>query len=193
MSFSRYLLGLACAMLVSLAQATQAAEAPELRALPALNVPTYMGTWFQVAWFPNRFQKQCVADTAATYRVLPDGKVEVLNRCRLADGEVEQILGVARPTGVIEGETLKPAQLEVSFLPAALRWIPFGWGRYWVIKLADDGRYSVVSEPGRDYLWILARQPQLSAADNAEIRGFLQQQGFDLSRLQAHPQPRPLR
>jgi 16S rRNA (guanine527-N7)-methyltransferase len=43
-------------------------------------IAPYMGTWYQVAWFPNRFQKQCVSDTAATYRWLPAGEVEVVNR-----------------------------------------------------------------------------------------------------------------
>jgi apolipoprotein D and lipocalin family protein len=191
MSFSRLLVAAASALVVATGQAAE--TPPALQSLPKLDVPSYMGTWYQVLWFPNRFQKQCVADTTAAYRALADGKVEVLNRCRLADGTVDQVLGVARPTGAIEGLTLRPAQLEVSFLPAALRWLPFGWGNYWVIKLADDGRYSVVSEPGRDYLWVLARQPQLTSVDEAEIRSFLQQQGFDLSRLQAHPQTRPLR
>lgn len=107
----------------------QTAPAP-IVALSSLDVPAYMGTWYQVAWFPNRFQAQCVSDTAATYRQLPGGQVEVVNRCRRADGQLEDIVGLARPAGsVLKGDRLEPAQLEVSFLPAALRWLPI-WGRY---------------------------------------------------------------
>jgi apolipoprotein D and lipocalin family protein len=168
------------------AQAQQPEPGNPVTALPSLNVPSYMGTWYQVAWFPNRFQKQCVSDTAATYRQLPDERVEVVNRCKVADGSVESITGVARPAAAaIRGTRLEPAQLEVSFLPAALRWLPI-WGSYWVIQLADDGRYAVVSEPQRNYLWVLARAPQLSAADESAIRSRLVQQGFDLSRWTAH-------
>lgn len=162
------------------------APAP-LAALPSLDVPAYMGTWYQVAWFPNRFQDQCASDTVATYRQLEDGQVEVINRCRLADGRLDDVTGVARPAGsTLVGNQLQPAQLEVSFLPRALRWLPI-WGSYWVIQLADDGRYAVVSEAQRKYLWVLSRTPQLLPADQTEIRSRLVQQGFDLSRWQAHP------
>jgi apolipoprotein D and lipocalin family protein len=163
------------------------AEPAALTALPSLDVPAYMGTWYQVAWFPNRFQSQCVADTSASYRQLPAGQVEVTNRCRRADGQMEDIVGLARPAGaVVNGSWLEPAQLEVSFLPAALRWLPI-WGRYWVIDLAADGRYAVVSEPQRQYLWVLARAPRLSADDEVAIRSLLVQRGFELSRWQTHP------
>lgn len=165
-----------------------AVSAAPLAALPTLNVPAYMGTWFQVAWFPNRFQKQCVSDTAATYRRLPgDEGVEVINRCRLADGRVDTVVGLARPAGaVLRADQLEPARLEVSFLPSYLRWIP-AWGDYWVLQLADDGRYAVVSEGTRQYLWVLSRTPRLAPADESAIRSRLIQQGFDLARWQAHP------
>ena len=168
------------------AAAAGAGATGPLPSLPSLDVPPYMGTWYQIALFPNFFQRQCVSDTTATYRQWPGGTVEVTNRCRTDSGRFDQVIGVARPTGSLQGRTLAPAQLEVTFLPTWLRWLPVGWGRYWVIQLADDGRYAVVSEPSREYLWILARQPRLSAADEAAIRARLQEQGFDLTRLQMH-------
>jgi len=177
-------------VLVALHSATTAQTVP-VAALPSLDVPSYMGTWYQVAWFPNRFQKQCVADTAASYRQLEDGQVEVVNRCRRADGQMEDVVGVAKPQGsVLRGPRLEPAQLQVSFLPAWLRWLPI-WGSYWVIQLADDGRYAVISEPKREYLWVLSRTPQLLAPDETAIRSRLAQQGFDLTRWQAHPHTPP--
>ncbi len=170
------------------ATAPSAGVPAALQALPTLDVPPYMGTWYQVAWFPNRFQKQCVSDTSATYRQQPDGRIEVLNRCRKADGSFDEALGQARPVGTLTGTRLAPAQLQVSFLPGWLRWLPVGWGRYWVIQLADDGRYAVVSEPTREYLWVLARRPELTAADETAIRSALARQGFgDLSAWQSHP------
>jgi apolipoprotein D and lipocalin family protein len=147
-----------------------------------------MGTWYQVAYFPNVFQRQCVSDTTAVYRQREDGQVEVINRCRTADGALDEADGIARPTGQLIGGVLSPAQLEVSFLPQWLRWMPFGWGRYWVIQLADDGRYAVVSEPTRQYLWVLSRTPALSTADESVIRARLAEQGFGaLANWRAHP------
>jgi len=75
---------LAAASLTATAQ-----PSPPLQALPSLDVAAYMGTWYQVAWIPNRFQKQCVSDTVATYRDLGDGRIEVLNRCKQADGSID--------------------------------------------------------------------------------------------------------
>jgi len=166
----------------------QPAVAP-LEPLPMLEVAPYMGTWYQVLWIPNRFQKQCVADTAATYRELGDGTVEVINRCRRADGSTDSVRGVARPpAGVarIEGGKLMPARLEVSFLPTWLRWTGLGWGAYWVVDLAADGRYVIVSEASRENLWVLTRQPALTPMDDALIRSRLQALGFDLARVQVH-------
>ena len=181
---------LICTLLCWPIVAAQAQPAP-LSALPSLDLPAYMGTWYQVAWFPNRFQKQCVSDTAATYRQLEGGQVEVINRCRRADGSLDDIRGLARPSNaVIRGDRLEPAQLEVSFLPAALRWLPI-WGSYWVVQLAADGRYAVVSEGKREYLWVLSRTPMLLPADETAIRSRLVQQGFDLARWQSHPHAPP--
>jgi len=180
---------LACCALAALPAQAQPAV-PPLQALPTLEVAPYMGTWYQVAWIPNRFQKQCVSDTAAIYRDLGNGSVEVLNRCKLADGKNDSVLGVARPpAGVarIDGGKLMPARLEVSFLPAWLRWTGIGWGAYWVVGLAPDGRYAIVSEASREYLWVLARQPALTPVDDAAIKAKLQALGFDLARVQAHP------
>lgn len=162
---------------------------PPLQALPSLEVAPYMGTWYQVAWIPNSFQKQCVSDTVATYRDLGNGGVEVLNRCKRVDGKTDSVLGIARPpAGVarIQGDKLMPARLEVSFLPAWLRWTGIGWGAYWVVDLASDGRYAIVSESSREYLWVLARQPALTPVDESAIRAKLQALGFDLARIQPH-------
>jgi apolipoprotein D and lipocalin family protein len=181
--------GLLLALVTAMASAQTPPPAP-LQPLPILDVAPYMGTWYQVLWFPNRFQKQCVADTAATYRDLGNGSVEVVNRCRTADGTLDAVVGLARPpAGVsrIEAGKLQPARLEVSFLPAWLRWTGIGWGAYWVVDLAPDGRYAIVSETSREYLWVLTRQPVLTSQDDKAIRAKLQALGFDLSALRTHP------
>lgn len=178
-----------CAAVLALAglPCTARAEAPALQALPALDLATYTGTWYQVAWFPNRFQRQCVSDTTATYKRRADGAVDVLNRCRLADGSFDSAQGLARPaSATLEGDQLRPAQLEVSFLPAWLRWLPI-WGDYWVIQRPEHGRYAVISEGSRRYLWVLSRTPVLADVDLQVIRGRLVEQGFDLAAWQPHP------
>lgn len=174
--------------LASLAAAAQ--EAP----LPTLDLNAYMGRWHQLALYPNRFQAQCLDSTTATYSLRPDGGVTVLNRCRTKDGW-DATEGVARPregAQVREG-VLAPASLEVSFLPAALRWLGVGWGKYDVVHLslgAPQSGWALVSEPTKQYLWVLSRTPQLDEAQWAAVTAELQRLGFDLQRLKREAPPR---
>lgn len=185
---------LVCALGLALlgvnALAAEVTPSPEpLQPLPQLAWRSYLGTWYQVAWIPNRFQSACVSDTQARYRALPNG-VEVLNRCKTAKGGWDEALGLARAVpgvSAFQGEVLSPAQLEVSFVPAFLRGLGVGWGAYWVISRPDHGRYAVVSEPSRRYLWVLSRTPTLGGQDRRAVDALLQAQGFDLSRVVEHP------
>lgn len=186
---------LACVALSNIAPARGALVVTN-EPVAAIELPRYLGTWYQVALIPNRFQSQCASDTTASYRQRSDGAIEVINRCRDARGALDEAIGYARPTGILTEGFLKPAQLEVSFLPSWLRWAQaighWGWGAYWVIQLAPDYRYAVIGEGSRRYLWVLSRTPGLSGEDDAAIRARLREQGYDLERLQVHPQARTL-
>ncbi|MFB0935663.1 MAG: lipocalin family protein [Propionivibrio sp.] len=155
------------------------APVPPLVAVPSLNVERYMGTWYEIAKYPNRFQKQCVADTRAEYSLLSDGRVQVINRCRLQNGEMESASGIARKVGGAGS-----AKLEVRFAPAWLSFIPAVWGDYWVIDIDDAYRLVAVSEPKREYLWVLSRTPTVDPARYAALLARLAEQGFDLDRLE---------
>ncbi|RVT84974.1 lipocalin family protein [Inhella crocodyli] len=188
----RRALPLAILVAWSLSTASAQAAAP----LPTLDVNAYMGRWHQVALYPNRFQAQCLDSTTATYRLLDDGRVEVANRCRTQDGWDETV-GVARPRdGTVRqdgGRVLAPASLEVSFLPKALRWLGVGWGKYDVVHLspgAPQSGWAVVSEPSKQYLWVLSRTPQLDDTQWAAVTAELQRMGFDLQRLKREAPPR---
>jgi apolipoprotein D and lipocalin family protein len=63
------------------------------------------------------------------------------------------------------------------------------WANYWVIELAEDYSYAVVSEPNREYLWLLAREPRMDDADYQRIVDRLQARGFDPAKLLRNPSP----
>ena len=173
---------------------TPAVHATEpLQTVPAVDLKRYQGRWYQIAYYPNVFQRQCVGNTTADYRLLMTGQVEVTNRCSTADGGVSQVIGAARVKppkflGVPVGQGTDTAKLEVRFAPSFLAWLNAVWAPYWVIQLADDYRYAVVGEPDRDFLWILSRTPTLAAADRAVIEARLVEQGYDVGRLKEEPQ-----
>lgn len=165
----------ACCLIM--AAATSQAAAPAVTSVPQLDVVNYMGQWYEISKYPNRFQKDCRRNTTATYRTLPEGGIEVVNRCEQDNGKVDEAVGRARP-----GKS--SSQLEVRFAPSWLSFLPWVWAPYWVIQLAPDYRYAVVSEPDREYLWILARSPTLSPEDQRDIMSKLADQGYDTSKLQ---------
>ena len=118
----------------------------------------------------------------ASYTRRPDRRLDVVNRCRTADGQIEAH-GVAR---VVDRQTF--ARLKVRFAPEWLSWLPMVWGDYWIIGLAPDYSWAVVGDPGRNSLWILARTPHLNDASVAAARAAARHNGFDIGRLVATPQ-----
>jgi apolipoprotein D and lipocalin family protein len=118
----------------------------------------------------------------ATYARRPDGRVDVVNRCRTAGGETEA-RGVAR---IVDDRTF--ARLKVRFAPAWLSFLPLVWGDYWVIGLATDYSWAVVGDPSRDYLWTLGRTPQLADEPTTAARAAARNNGFDVERLVLTPQ-----
>ena len=149
-----------------------------LSTIAALDVPRYMGTWFEIAKYPNWFQKKCQGGTKAEYRLQQDGTVQVINRCWLESGVMSEAIGTAKQVGSATSPRLK-----VRFAPAWLSFLPFVWGDYWVIDLDDQYQLVAVSEPSQEYLWILSRTPQVDPKAYNALLARLAQQGFDLSKL----------
>nr|WP_277347475.1 lipocalin family protein [Wenzhouxiangella sp. XN79A] len=143
----------------------------------------YQGTWYEIAKLPNRFQDQCVAGTRAEYTLLDDGRVEVINRCRLASGATEEVRGRAR-----RPDPDRPAALEVRFAPAWLSWLPMVWGDYQVMALDRGYRWALVGEPSRKFLWILSRTRGLPRARIDELLAEARRQGFPVDRIDFTPQ-----
>lgn len=173
--------------------AAQAAPLPALSTVPSLDLNRYQGLWYQIALYPNKFQKQCVSNTTAEYKPLANGQIEVINQCKTQDGSTSKVVGAARIKppklfGVPVGKGVVNSKLEVRFAPAYLSWLNAVWAPYWVIQLADDYRYAVIGDPKREYLWVLSRTPTLDPQDRAIINGLLQQQGYDPTKLQEEPQ-----
>ncbi|WP_371322796.1 lipocalin family protein [Dechloromonas sp. ZY10] len=156
------------------AEGTAADRASPLPTIGQLDVPRYLGRWYEIARLPNRFQQACVGQSEADYEQQADGSLRVTNRCPLASGEINQAVGLARQIGAADSP-----KLQVRFAPAWLSFIPAVWGNYWVVDLDPDYRWSIVSEPRREYLWLLAREPRLDAAPLSRLRQRLQALGFD--------------
>ena len=164
-----------CALLISGCATTTTVrlQLPPLETVAYVNLQRYAGTWYEIANYPQRFQRGCTA-TTATYIIRKDGEVNVVNRCRKGsiDGPEDSARGRAR---VVDRRS--NAKLEVSFFR------PF-WGDYWIIDLGKEYDYAVVGHPGRDYLWILSRTPTMDETIYEDILQRLRDRGYQLDRLQ---------
>ena len=146
-----------------------------LEVVPHVDLQRYLGKWYEIAHLPAKFQEGC-DETTATYALLENGNVSVLNECK-KNGKIKQAKGKAKIADKATG-----AKLKVTFF-----W-PF-YGDYWIIKLGNNYEYSVVGTPDHKYLWILSRTPQMDNKLFHEITEFAKSKGFDINRLIKTNQP----
>jgi apolipoprotein D and lipocalin family protein len=131
----------------------------------------YLGTWYEIARLDHSFERNLERVTA-TYGLNEDGSISVLNKgFNTEKDEWRQAEGVAKPMGSSD-----IAHLKVSFFG------PF-YGTYAVFELADDYSYAFVSGYNTDYLWLLAREPDVSADVRQRFINESQALGFDTSKL----------
>jgi apolipoprotein D and lipocalin family protein len=150
-----------------------------LEVVPSIDLARYTGTWYEIARLPNSFQKKCVSDVSANYTLRDDGQIKVVNRCRCEDGTFTEAEGRARKASS-DGPNSK---LEVRFAPAFLSFLPFVWGKYWIIDIAENYSYAVIGEPSREYLWILARSPKLDDPTLQNIFEKVISKGYDIKNI----------
>lgn len=156
------------------ALACSCSSVPPPSTAPSVDLSRYAGDWYEIESFPNMFQRGC-SGTKAHYEAMPDGRIKVRNTCE-RNGRKTEIEGTARVVPRSHN-----AKLKVSFF----------WpieGDYWILEVAPDYRWAAVGTPGRDFLWILSRTPQLDGATLEQIRARLAALGYDISRLKKTPQ-----
>lgn len=148
----------------------------DVTTVPSVDLSRYTGRWYEIARYPNRFQKKCSGDTTAEYTQLPDDKIQVVNTCRKSDGKLTVAKGKAKVA-----DKQSNAKLRVTFF-----W-PFA-GDYWIIGLDPDYRWAVVGDPSRKYLWILSRTPEMAPVDYDRAIAIIREKGFDPAKLIKTPQ-----
>jgi apolipoprotein D and lipocalin family protein len=150
----------------------------ELKVVPHVELERYLGTWYEIARYPQRFQEGCVA-SKAVYELGRDGKIQVYNECRQGslEGPVNSVRGKAKVVDPVTN-----AKLKVTFF-----W-PF-YGAYWIIDLGENYEYAVVGHPSRKYLWVLSRSPEMEESVYRGILERLERQGYDTDRLMRTTQP----
>ncbi|MBT1445847.1 lipocalin family protein [Shewanella sp. JM162201] len=146
------------------------ASAPPMPVINGFELKHYLGTWHEVARMENRFERGLTKVTAE-YRD-DAGSIKVINRGFSAeDNRWKEAIGKARfASNPDEG------RLEVSFFG------PF-YGDYQILAATRDadGRYrtALVAGDSLEYLWLLSREPNLSADEEAKFTSMIKSLGVE--------------
>lgn len=165
------------------AQSKSSGKQPPPQTVALVDLKLYAGKWFEIARYPNKFQKKCVANTTMTYTFKEGGSLDVFNQCLIKNGTLDGAKGAAK---TVEGSN--NAKLNVIFAPQYKSFLSDDWRDYWILDLDKDYKYAAVGDPKREYLVILSRTPELSDAVYQNILRRVENLGYNPAKLQKTPQ-----
>ena len=135
-------------------------------------LPRYLGKWYEIARFDHSFEEG-LSNVTATYTMRDDGGVSVINRGYSAEeGSWDEAQGKAYFVG-----NSSTGHLKVSFFG------PF-YASYVIMQLdKQDYQYALITGPDKDFLWILARSPNISKATVEALVQTAKDAGYDTNKL----------
>jgi len=148
--------------------ATACKQNVTLTTVPSVDLKRYVGTWYELASYPQFFERGC-SNVKATYTAQTDF-IEVFNQS-IKDGKPNEITGKAF---VVPNSG--NAKLKVQFF-----W-PFK-GNYWIIDLDKDYAWAIVSDPKQKTLWILSRTKTMDETLYNSLIAGLVKKGFDKAKI----------
>lgn len=141
-----------------------------------VDLKRYLGKWYEIARYDQRFQKGCEG-VSATYSMADDGLIKVINACRKPGGKRDIATGKAK---IVDPES--NAKLKVSFFGSF-------WGDYWVLDHGENYQWAIVGEPSGRYLWLLSREAVPPKAERDGLIARSAALGYDTTMLRITRQP----
>ena len=157
-----------------------AASLPPLRTVERVDLKRFMGTWYVIAAIPT-FIETDAFNAVESYRLDADGTIDTTFTFR--KGAFDGPLKTYNPRGFIV-DTASNATWGMRFI----------WpikAEYLITHLSDDYGQTVIGRNKRDYVWIMARSPQIPEVDYQRIVTELAAQGYDVTKLRKVPQRWP--
>jgi apolipoprotein D and lipocalin family protein len=157
-----------------------AAERRPMETVPDVDLARFMGDWYVIANIPT-FVEKGAHNAVESYALNPDGTVATTFRFRkdAFDGPEK----VYHPKGYVIPGTGN-ARWGMQFI-----W-PFK-GDFRIIWLEPDYGITVIGREKRDYVWIMARKPEIPEDKYQDILAYLERVGYDTSQVQRVPQRWP--
>jgi apolipoprotein D and lipocalin family protein len=177
--------GLSGCLLLAGITAACAANLPPIQPVAHVDLSRYMGRWYVIAEIPTRFERHA-RNAVETYRLEADGNI--YTTFRFNNGSAHGPLKHIHSTGYVRPGTGNAVWSVQVFWPFKAQYI--------VAYLKPDYSEVIVARDARDYAWVMARTPHVSAADWRTLTAKLRSLGYDMHDLRRVPQeqqpaPRP--
>ena len=156
------------------------ATLPPLKTVDHIDIQRFMGDWYVIACIPTPYETEAY-NAIESYQLNEDGTIATTFTFH---------------KGAFDGplKTYKPRGFIVNSATNSTLGMQFNWpikAEYLSTYLTDDYSQTVVARNKRDYVWIMARKPEVSEADYIRIVEMLAAQGYDTSKLIKVPQRWP--
>lgn len=145
-----------------------------------VDIPRFMGDWYVIGNIPTFLETEAY-NAVESYTLQPDGTIAT--RFRYRDGGFDAEIKTMEPTGFVRENTGN-----------ALWGMQFIWpfkGEYRIVYLAPDYSVTIIGRTKRDYVWLLARKPEMPDAEYARYAQMIADMGYDISELRRVPQRWP--
>jgi apolipoprotein D and lipocalin family protein len=155
-------------------------DLPPIRTAEQVDLKRFMGDWYVVASIPT-FIERNAHNAVESYRLLDDGRVA--STFSFNEGGFDGERKVFTPTGFV-----------IDRGSNAVWGMRFIWpikADYRIVYVDDDYRHTIIGRVKRDYVWIMARTPEIPPRDMRRLVAIIGDQGYDVSKLRPVPQRWP--
>ncbi|HSD17888.1 MAG TPA: lipocalin family protein [Thermomonas sp.] len=154
-----------------------ASAPPTIPPVASVDLPRFMGDWYVIAHIPSK-QESTAYDAVESYRLDTEGRIRTTFRQRKGSFDAPV-------------ETMEPVGTVVEGTGNAVWGMQFVWpikAEYVIVDLAPDYSRTIVGRSKRDYVWLMARTPQLPAPELQAAIARIKALGYDTAKLRMVPQ-----
>ena len=149
----------------------------EIATVKPVDLPRFMGDWYVIAVIPTAIETQAF-NAIENYKLDADGTIATT--FTYYKGAFDGPLKTYHPRGFVNKESGN-----------GLWGMQFIWplkADFRIAYLDADYQRTIIARNARDYVWIMARTPQISDANYLEMTDFVKNLGYDMSKLRKVPQ-----
>ena len=153
---------------------------PPMATVDYVDLNRFMGDWYVVANIPT-FLETGAHNAVESYRKNDDGTIATT--FTFLDGGFDGERKIYRPKGFIKDTRTN-----------ALWGMQFIWpvkADYRIVYLDSGYTKTVIGRQARDFVWVMAREPELSNEEFEEIVRFIGDIGYDAAKINRVPQRWP--